>query len=546
MALLSKRERWSSRGVFLFAAIGSAVGLGNVWRFPYIAEQNGGGAFLIPYFVALLTAGIPLMIIEFGLGQKFQAAAPQALAKVRKSLEWVGWLGIMVASVIVTYYMVVMAWSLKYLYHAFTIPWAGQEGDFFLKNVLEMTADPGKLGGLVWPLVLCLAICWIAVFLILYKGVDRVGKVVKWTVPLPLFLLLILLVRGLTLDGAWAGVEHYLTADFSVLKNPSVWLAAYGQIFFSLSVGAGILIAYASYLPKKADINNNAVITSLANCGISFFAGFAVFSILGYFAFLQNISVSEIAAGGPGLAFVVFPMALAKLPYAPVFAVIFFLSLLTLGIDSAFSITEGIIAAIQDRFKKLSKAKITAGVSILFFLIGLLFVTHPGLIWLDIVDHWMNNYGLVVVGLLECLAIGYFYNTEEFKDYVNKVSDVKVGGWWTACVKYITPAILIYSLVQTTITAYATPYEGYPIWALNAGGWGLTVLLYVLAILLMKDKCKVKVLLKLLAIVLVGVLIATGHSAWAMFVFGCIVLYGGLMYFIWRTGEVESFLKFKK
>lgn len=535
MALFSRRERWSSRTAFIFAAIGSAVGLGNVWRFPYIAEQNGGGAFLIPYFVALLTAGIPLMMLEFGLGQYFQSAAPQALSKIKKSLEWVGWLSLLVGSVIVTYYMTVMAWSMKYLYHSFQLGWAGNEKSFFFDKVLEFTSDPGKLGGVVWPLVLCLAIAWISIFLILYKGIKRVGKVVKWTVPIPLILIAILLIRGITLDGAWEGITYFLTADFSVLANPNVWLAAYGQIFFSLSLGFGILIAYASFMPKDSDINNNAAITSFANCGTSFFAGFAVFSILGYLAALQGVSTAEVSAGGPGLAFVVFPTALAKLPYAPFFAVIFFLSLLTLGIDSAFSLVEAIIAGIRDKFKKIKKPVITAVLCVIYFLIGLIFVTHPGLVWLDIVDHWMNNYGLVVVGLLQCIAVGYFYNIEEFREMLNSRSDIKVGRWWNICVKYITPAILIYSLVQTTITAYKTPYEGYPIWALNVGGWGLIVLLFVLAILLMKGNHKFAHLAKLLLVVAICILIATGHSAIAMFVFGVIILYGGLVYGIWKA-----------
>ncbi|MBU1992419.1 MAG: sodium-dependent transporter [Patescibacteria group bacterium] len=548
MALFSSRERWSSRAVFVFAAIGSAVGLGNVWRFPFIVEQNGGGAFLIPYFVALLTAGIPLMILEFGLGQKMQAGAPGSLAKIKKSLEWIGWLGVMVSAIVVTYYMVVMAWSMKYLYHSFSavLPWADNEGDFFMTNVLQMTPDPGVLGGLVWPLVLALAICWIIIFLILYKGVGRVGKIVKWTVPLPVILLLILLVRGLTLDGAAEGVTHYLTADFSVLRNPSVWLAAYGQIFFSLSLGAGLMIAYASYLPKKADINNNAFITSLSNCGISFFAGFVVFSVLGYLAVLQNAAVADVAAGGPGLAFVVFPMALAKLPYAPFFAVVFFLSLLTLGVDSAFSLVEAVVTAVKDKFPKWKKSIITGVLCIVFFLIGLIFVTHPGLVWLDIVDHWLNNYIIVVVGLLQCIAVGYYYGAEKFRDYVNDVSDVKVGKWWTFCVKYLTPAILIYSIIQSAIASASVPYEGYPVWAINIGGWGMTVVAYVLAILFMKDKYKVWLLAKLLWVVALVVLVATGHSAWAMFFFGVTVFYVGLVYFVWRTGSVKSFLKFKK
>lgn len=543
---MATRERWNSRAAFLFAAIGSAVGLGNVWRFPFVAHANGGGAFLIPYFVALITAGIPLMIVEFGLGQFFQAAAPEAIAKIKKKFEWVGWFAVLVAGGIVTYYMAVMAWSWRYLYDSFTLPWAGREEEYFFSEVLNISTDPGVLGGLVWPLVIGLVLSWLIVYLILKKGVGRVGKVVMWTVPIPMILLLVLFIRGITLPGAFEGIAYYLTPDFTVLTDPNVWLAAYGQIFFSLSIGAGILIAYASFMPKKADINNNAFITSLANCGTSFFAGFAVFSVVGYFAALQGAAAADVIAGGPGLAFITFPAALAQLPFAPFFAVIFFSSLLLLGIDSAFSLVEGLVAAIHDRFNKIKKSTITGIVCLVGFVIGLLYVTQPGILWLDIVDHWMNNYGLVVVGLLMSLLIGHVYSTEKFQSDLNEVSDFSVGKWWVWCIKYITPAILIWSIVQSTIVSFSAPYEGYPQWALNLGGWGLVATFLVLSMLFMKDRSKWSNLVVLGFIILIIALLVAGQGALAMFAFGSAILYGGLWYSISRTRVTEGLDHFKK
>ena len=249
------RERWASRPAFVLAAIGSAVGLGNLWRFPYVAYKNGGGAFLIPYFVAILTAGIPLMILEFGLGHIMQGSAPAALRKVHRRLEWVGWWALIVGSLISFYYAVVMAWCWNYLWHSFTVAWGstpGSAGSFFGK-VLGASKGPGDLGDIRLPVVLGLALTWLAIFLIISRGVGRVGKVVLLTVPLPVILIIILMIRGLTLPGSLDGLAFYLTPDWSKLTDPNVWLAAYGQIFFSLSLGFGILIAtWASWSSRSS------------------------------------------------------------------------------------------------------------------------------------------------------------------------------------------------------------------------------------------------------------------------------------------------------
>ncbi len=479
------RERWNSRSVFVMAAVGSAVGLGNVWRFPYMVYDNGGGAFLIPYLIALLTTGIPLLMLEYNLGIKMQKGPAQAFEGFKKGSGFIGWFALLVSFVIVSYYSVVMAWVCKYLYHSFGVAWAGGAKDFFFGDVLHLSGGVGELGGLVTPIVIALLIMWIIMYFIIFKGVKVVSKVVMWTVPLPIILLFVLFVRGITLDGAASGLNFYLNPDFSVLANPRVWLAAYGQIFFSLSLGFGIMIAYASYMPKDSDISGNAFVTGLSNCGISFFAGFAVFSTLGYLAQATGQPVSEVAGAGVGLAFVIFPTAIAQLPggvvVQAIFGVVFFLTLLTLAIDSAFSLVEGIVTGLKDQLN-VKRETVTLLVCIVGFLAGLIYCTKGGLYWLDIVDHWANSFGLIVVGLMEAILIGWIYNPEEFRADINRYSDINVGKWWTICVKWITPIIIIVSINLSFYSELKESYGGYPLWAVMVGGWVMIEVLFIIAV----------------------------------------------------------------
>ncbi len=478
-------DRWQKRSSFILAAIGSAVGLGNVWRFPYICYQNGGGAFLIPYFVALFTTGIPLMILEFGLGHMMQGSAPKSFFQVRKRAEWVGWWAILVGFFITTYYAVIMSWCFSYLVHSWKLSWGNSAEKFFSQSFLHLSSGPGSLGGVRWPILIGLLLTWIFIYLCISKGTKSVGKVVLVTVPLPVLLLAILVVRGLTLPGAMEGLRFYLTPKFAVLKDPKVWLAAYSQIFFSLSLGFGVLIAYASYLPRKSDIVNNAFITSLANCGTSFFAGFAVFSTLGYLAQVTNAKVADVVSGGLGLAFVTYPTVISLLPFAAsLFGILFFLMLLTLGIDSAFSLIEAVVAGGMDRWGLNRKRAnlIFCGVA---FLLGIVFTTNGGLHWLDIVDHFLNNFGLVPVCLVECLIIGYFFGPSKLRNYANRNSDFSIGGWWDVLIKFVSPLILLGILGWVVWEAIRTHYGGYPGWALGVGGWGMVGLAIGLAIAFM-------------------------------------------------------------
>lgn len=492
---MAKRDRWNSRSAFILAAIGSAIGLGNVWRFPYIAYENGGGAFLIPYFIALLTAGIPIMMLEFSLGQRLQGSPPLAFKKLNKKWEWFGWWTVFISAGIAVYYCAIMAWAWWYLFAGFsknlwtsTTNWSEV---FYVKCLnLATTENAGQnfltTFNIEWNLLLGLFLTWVMIYFIIYKGVRNVGKIVLITVPLPWLILVILFIRGITLEGAQTGIAYFLNPNWSLLANPKVWLAAYGQIFFSLSVGFGVMIAYASFMPKKSDITNNAFITALANCGTSFLAGFAVFSTLGYMAMSLNKPVQEVVASGPGLAFVTYPQAISLLPAgAAVIGALFFIMLLSLGIDSAFSLVEAFVASMVDKWR-MRKEVAAFWFCLIGFIIGILFVTRSGLYWLDVVDHWINSFGIAVIGILECVMIGWVFNIRGFQKYINKVSEIAAGEWWIIFIKYVTPIILGITLVLSFLGEIKTPYglsDGYTTWFRFAGGWFVVVLVVVLGII---------------------------------------------------------------
>lgn len=478
------RDRWQSRTSFIMAAIGSAVGLGNVWRFPYVAYQSGGGAFLIPYFTALFTAGIPMLILEMGLGQQMQRAAPGAFGSIRKRMQWFGWWASGLSAGIVIYYSTILSWSWVYLYHSFGLAWGNRAEGFFMQEVLRRSSGPGEIGAPIWYLAVGMALTWLVIYLILRKGVRNVGKVVLVTVPLPTFLIAVLLIRGLTLPGAVEGIRYYLTPDFSKLADPGIWLRAYGQIFFSLSLASGVMIAYGSYLGRKAEVTNSALITGLANCGTSFFAGFAVFSMLGYLARVQGLPVPDVTASGTGLVFVAYPTAIIKLPALNhVFGIIFFLTLLTLGIDSAFALQEAFTTGFHDKWG-ISQEKLALGFVLVAFPVSLIFTTPGGFYWFDIVDKYICDFGLVVAGLVQCIAVGYLYNVHDFRRCLNSISEISLGHWWVIALRYVTPVVLLTILIMNLRTEITETYGGYPRWATLIGGWCLLVFFAVLGYVL--------------------------------------------------------------
>jgi NSS family neurotransmitter:Na+ symporter len=484
-------EQWSGRTAFVLAAVGSAVGLGNIWRFPYVVYDSGGAVFLIPWLIALFTAGFPLLVLEMAVGcwgrdHLGVNGAPAAFGGIRSGMRWIGWGTLANGFFIVCFYAVVMGWAFNYLVKSFTLAWGADTEAHFFNQVLQISSGPGAITKILPMLVVGALVSWICIYLAIFKGTKIVSKIVAWTVPLPVLIIIIFVARGLTLPGAFDGLAFYLKPEWSKLMEPRVWLAAYGQVFFSMTLAFGVMPAYASYLPKKSDINANALWVTALDASISFTAGFAVFTVLGFLALQQNVPVSEVVSSGPGLAFVTYPKAISLMPIlSTLFGILFFVTLLTLAVDSAFSLVEGVVAGFHD-YIPIKREVITYIICSLALFVGLLFCTDAGLYWLDIVDHHINNFGLTIFGLVECIAIGWLYGAKRIRKFINENSDFEIGRWWDVCVKYITPIILFFMVANTLFERIKTPYEGYPQWALFLGGWSVVILAFGSALFLAK------------------------------------------------------------
>lgn len=458
--LEEQRENWGTRTGFVLAAVGSAVGLGNLWGFPYKLYTYGGGAFLIPYITAMFCIGIPMLILEFSMGHFTQRAAPDAYGRCNRRFEFVGWWSIIMGFVIITYYPVILAYCFSFMYHSALgifnggeLPWAapGLEGvnkaqEFFYNNYLGYH-ESFELGAMRWNIVGPLVLAWLAMYFCIFKGVKLVDKIVWFTVPLPWLMLFILAVRGLTLPGSMEGLVYYLEPNWQQLAEPTTWRFAFGQVFFSLSLAFGVMITYASFLHRKSDINNNAAIIGISDFATSFIAGIAIFATIGGMAFVTAqagtpVAVDKVVSGGPGLAFVAFPYALAQLPGSAWWSFIFFFTLVTLGIDSAFSITESVLAGIVDKtgWKRWKVLPIMSLVGLGF---GLFFVTGGGLNWLGTVDGFINGtWGIAFLGLLECLVLGWLYRVELLREHANERSDWRLGTWWNLVIRILIPLVL--------------------------------------------------------------------------------------------------------
>lgn len=492
-----QREQWGSRVGFLLAAIGSAVGLGNIWRYPYIAYENGGGAFLIPYLFALLTAGITILILEYAIGHRKQGSAPYSFSQISRKMEWLGWWQTLIAFVIMTYYSVIVGWTFSFAYFSLGLKWGNDTESFMLDHFLKfagVSGDIWQIGGINLSILLVVTLIWLVVFIVLYKGIkEGIERANKILLPLLFIMLIIITIRGITLPGAEIGLNALLTPNWSKIADPQVWINAYGQIFFSLSIGFGIMITYASYLPKRSDLSNNAFIAAFANSSVEFLAAIAVFAALGFLAASQGVPVENVVQSGIVLAFVVFPQIINQLPaFNDLFGILFFGSLFIAGFTSLISIAEVCVASAQDKFR-LTRKQAVSWITGLGFAISILYTTHAGLGYLDIVDRFINNYGIVLAGLVEIIILGWIFKLSVYREHVNLVSDIRIGYWWDVCLKVITPIFLIgmtgYNLYQEF---FVSPYGdgAYTTGQLITFGWLLVFTVLIISFFLQRIRWK--------------------------------------------------------
>ena len=483
---MDNRPQWGTRLGFILAAVGSAVGLGNIWRFPAVAYENGGGAFFIPYLFALLTAGIPLLVLEFTMGHKYKGSAPLSYARMNKKAEWIGWWQVAVSFVISTYYAVIIAWAMSYSVFALNLKWGDDPSGFLFGEYLQLAEAPGQFGGIVPGVFLPLILVWVIALGILFKGVKKGIEVAnKIFIPALVILFFIIVVRALTLDGAMDGLNAFFKPNWETISSGKVWVAAYGQIFFSLSIAFAIMITYSSYLPKKTDITNNAFITGFGNSAFELLAGIGVFAALGFMAAQQGVPVSEVVTAGVGLAFVVFPQIINEFPaFNQFFGFLFFGCLVLAGLSSLISIVETFVAGVQDKFK-ISRTKSVAIGGGLSALISILFATKGGLYFLDAADYFINNFGVALSGLVQVVAVAWFMKElNNLKDHANSISDIMLHGWWKICLGVITPVVLGYMMFDNIKTNLTENYEGYPTSFLLYTGWSVAIGAIIVGVLL--------------------------------------------------------------
>lgn len=419
------RDRWPSRIAFYLAAIGSAVGFGNVWRFPALAKKYGGGAFFVPYLMALFIVGLPVLILEIALGQFHQTGNVGVFGRFHARFRGVGMATVACAFMLVIYYSMLLSWVARAFFESWSdeAPWtdgvSGSEAVAYFQNEIIGMSTLGKdlrPTRIVGQNVGYSLLVWFCIWCCLAFGLKWTGRIAYISMGLPIVLLFIFLFRAIGLEGASDGIKAYIGEwDMKVLREQSdVWSEAVSQIFFSLSVTFGTMTAYGSHCPRGEPAATNSMVIGLSNSMFSFVSGFAVFAAVGHLAWQDGTTVDEVPHSGFGLVFGTWPVVLGSLPGGQHWVRLLFIDLFLLGIDSAFSILEGPLTVTMDRvgWENIPKWKVAGAFCILSFLLSLIYATDAGLIFLDAID-WYINFCLLLGGLCETFAAGWVYHIED-------------------------------------------------------------------------------------------------------------------------------------
>ena len=493
------REKWSSRSAFIFAAIGSAVGLGNAWRFPGLAAKYGGGAFLFVYLFAMLVVGIPLLMMEISVARHTRRGAPGSMCALNKKAEGIGWLAVSNGIGISVYYAAVFAWVILMFLISFKFAGMAGDGDAagnLWAETIKTTWKPEGFTTISVPMLVCLLIAWILCYLCIRNGTTTVGKVVKFTVTLPVICLIIMAIRGISMPEAAVGLRKFFVPDWGALKDSNLWIDAIGQVFYSLSTSMAIMFAYGSFLDEDSNIAVDTIIIAFSDMLVSVLAGVVMFTTMAGVGMLDNISASGIAT-----AFIIYPQAIVNLSdkgaVNMIFAFVFYFCLITLAIDSLFSIIEGVSTAISDKFG-LKKKKTTLIICIIEGIVSLIYITGAGVAVLDIVDYFINSYTLLITGICEMLVAGWFFKTSKILRQINRNTErFKMPGWWfLPSIKFISPAVLcglfIWNLVSLIRAGgvYGAS-DGYTLKSNIIFGWAVIALI-LLSGLIIKIIVKIK------------------------------------------------------
>eukprot|EP00002_Diphylleia_rotans_P030050 TRINITY_DN6158_c0_g1_i1.p1 TRINITY_DN6158_c0_g1~~TRINITY_DN6158_c0_g1_i1.p1 ORF type:complete len:574 (-),score=106.18 TRINITY_DN6158_c0_g1_i1:155-1876(-) len=487
------RQRWGSRLKFVLAAVGSAVGLGNVWRFPYLVYKNGGGAFLLPFIICLVLVGDPLLFLELALGQQLQKGPLQSFGMVHRRLWGLGFASSFASYLIVIYYNVIISWIWLYFFASFQdpLPWdvEGMTAEkYFYEEQINASDSIEDVGAIQYKVCLTLILTWVVIYFCVWKDVHFLGKISVWTMPIPVVVLIILLIRGWSLDGGDIGMEYFWTPNVSELYKPEVWIDAMSQIFFSLSIAGGIMVSYGSYMPKEHNIVRETYTISLCDVGFSIFAGMTVFTVLGNMAHQKGVEIEDVVQAGPALVFIVFPDALRLLPAPQLFSILFFGMLLLLAIPTAFSLVVAFLTAIYDAYPtwRVHNHIVSGFVCLAGFLCSLLMTTRAGIHFLDIFDHYLSDYVLILVGFLEIVSVVWLYPIESLVMQVELNTHRRPPRVWIFLLTYISPIAIAVLFLYNLAIEFRDGYGDYPGWATFIGWLSVIISMSSLALSIWK------------------------------------------------------------
>ncbi|XP_045565505.1 sodium-dependent neutral amino acid transporter B(0)AT1 [Salmo salar] len=520
------RPKWDNKTQYMLTCVGFCVGLGNVWRFPYLCQSHGGGAFMIPFLILLVLEGIPLLHLEFAIGQRLRSGSVGVWGSVNPYLTGIGIASMLVSFLVGMYYNTIMAWIMWYLFNSFQdpLPWsqcplnANKTGlvsecarsssvDYFwYRETLNTSTAIDLSGGLQWWMVLALVSAWTLLYVCCIRGIETTGKAVYITSTLPYLVLTIFLIRGLTLKGSLDGIKFLFTPDVNELMNPSTWLDAGAQVFYSFSLAFGGLISFSSYNSVHNNCEQDAVIISVINGATSVYSATVIYSIIGFRAtekfddcsdgnimtlvnvfdlpenFITVNNYEEVLQGfnstspdiiqglnlktcdlqqflsqgveGTGLAFIVFTEAITKMPVSPLWSILFFIMLFCLGLSTMFGNIEGVVVPLQDLniFPKWPKEVLTGVTCIVCFTVALIFTQRSGNYWLALFDGFAGSIPLLVIAFCEMVSVVYIYGIDRFNADIEFMIGHKPNLFWQVTWRFVSPVIMLVIFIFYFVT----------------------------------------------------------------------------------------------
>ncbi|KAK3865268.1 hypothetical protein Pcinc_029109 [Petrolisthes cinctipes] len=520
-----ERGHWGSKAEFLLSCIGLSVGVGNVWRFPYLAYENGGAAFLFPYIILLVLIGKPMYLMETALGQ-YSQLGPLNVWRCAPVMQGVGVAMVILSLLTAIYYNQLMAYTLYYMFGSMAseVPWANCKAEWADSNCFDvgglypcsrynLTAPTpevnctlrnessatqywkngvlrlerggmlefGQIGEIQWDLTLCLLLSWIIVFFCIMKGIKSSGKVVYFTATFPYIILIALLIVGVRMEGASEGLRFLFVPRWSEIMSIQVWRKAAEQMFFSLSVSWGGLIMFGSYNKFRNKVHIDAFIVSSLDFITSLIASAAIFSVLGAMSHDVGIDIRKMAASGPGLAFIAYPEAISRtLPIPQLWSILFFFMMFTLGLDSEFALLETVLTAIYDTIpsSRNHKLLLTGLVCLSCFLMGIPMCATTGQYIFYLIDNFGGGTGVLLIAIFELIALHWVYGVRRFSEDLKFMLGYSPSMFWKVCWVFIAPVALILLFVYSMVTWENPKYDrtvDYPEWGI-AIGWGLAAI----------------------------------------------------------------------